>query len=895
MRRIIAFIFVLLCGHNILSAAHIVGGDVTYACIESNPVTKNTKFRVTFTLFRDLAGNGAAFDNPARFGVYETDPGSNTWSHRQTIISNPINIQRVPYEDKCVIVPPTIIIDKANYVFDIELPWGNKIYQITYQRCCRNITISNIIDPGATGAAFYVEIFGNSIQECNNSPVFNKFPPILICNQKMLNFDHSASDSEGNRLEYEFCAPLHAGGTDGATTPGSPLSCTGVTPLPDNCPPPFEEVEFGPAYSPLNPMGGSPQISIDPVTGIITGVPNLQGQFVVGVCVKEFKNGIQIGSIRREFQFNVVNCQGISETKNYNLCEGDSILVNQTYYNQSGTYTQLYESTSGCDSTVNIIITGLKRSESQLTFLLCDNESVSVNGQNYGLAGTYIQKLKNKAGCDSLLNVTINKYVTTSAEIRLQLCDDETGIVNGIVYENAGNYSQKLQNINGCDSLINIIVNKGITSLEEKVFSLCDQNPITINGQQYSSPGKFSSQLTTVSGCDSTLNILILPCDQNIYYDLENCNALTPQNSMTYEEFLPAYTKTLECGSVTASNIYRDNPQMNKHSCTQGFNNSIAMCVSASQSCDINSSSVTPVVINFKLSPDNGYKIKFNHLIFQQMSPVNFNWISGPNGPNNYPTKYDIKIFKNNSIVYSKSDIPATNSWTREKYDFFDNDIFSSADSASYRIELLPYCPVGNTALVSVWDIDDVSLYFSCEEVTNRKLSGKIINTNNELSSMNIRRKYQHSQISANISTDGSYSLPKNSVDKSYKIEGYYNENTVYNVTTLDLVITQRHILGLQPFTSPLQYLAADVNNDKKVTAADLVQMRKIILGIDEYYKNNTSWIFLDDNSIKSATNPWLIKQYIDVPAGSQNLENLNFRALKVGDVDGAIENNSGN
>jgi hypothetical protein len=63
MRRIIAFIFVLICGHNILSAAHIVGGDVTYACIESNPVTKSTKFRVTFTLFRDLAGNGAAFDN----------------------------------------------------------------------------------------------------------------------------------------------------------------------------------------------------------------------------------------------------------------------------------------------------------------------------------------------------------------------------------------------------------------------------------------------------------------------------------------------------------------------------------------------------------------------------------------------------------------------------------------------------------------------------------------------------------------------------------------------------------------------------------------------------------------------------------------------------------------
>jgi len=889
MGRIKAFIFVLLCGHNILSAAHIVGGDVTYACIESNPVTKRTKFRVTFTLFRDVAGNGAPFDNSARFGIYETDPGSNTWSHRQTIISNPINIQRVPYEDKCVIVPPTIIIDKANYIFDIELPWSTKIYQITYQRCCRNITISNIIDPGATGAAFYVEIFGNSIQECNNSPVFNKFPPILICNQKMLNFDHSASDSEGNRLEYEFCAPLHAGGTDGATTPGSPLSCTGVTPLPDSCPPPFEEVVFGPAYSPVNPMGGSPQISIDPVTGIISGVPNLQGQYVVGVCVKEFKNGVQIGSIRREFQFNVVNCQGISETKNYNLCEGDSILVNQTYYNQAGTYTQLYESISGCDSTVNIIIKGLKNTGSQLYYKLCDDDSVSVNGQNYTTSGIYTQVLTNKAGCDSTLTVTIDKFSRTESVIDIQLCDEETGIVNGVVYENAGSFTQVLTNSNGCDSIINIHVKKGISTFEEKTFSLCNQNPVVVNGQTYPQPGKYVSRLTTTNGCDSVLNIVILPCDQNILYDLEKCDALTPEKSMVYEEFLPAYIKSLDGGKINASIIHRDNPQMNKHSCTPGFNNSKAMCVSASASCDFESATVTPVVINFTVIPETGRKIQFNHLIFQQMSPLNYNWISGPSGQNNYPTRYGIKIFKNNIEIYRKADITANNSWTREKYDFFDNDLFSSVDSASFRIELLPYCPVGNGSLVSVWDVDDVALYFSGHVVENRTISGKIMNQHPEMSDIEIRRQYNQTQITTSISLDGSFMIPKNNVDRDYIFTAYHNENTIYGLTTLDLVLTQRHILGLDTFTHPLQYLAADVNNDKKVTASDLVHMRKIILGIDTHFKRNTSWLFLDEASMKTETNPWLIKRHIDVPSGRHDLDHLRFVALKVGDVDGAL------
>lgn len=303
--------FILLLMTSSLSALHIIGGDVKYTCIDGSLEEGFRTYEITFTMYRDSRSGGADYDDPARFGIYRRE--GNRWIHMRTI--NQINVQNVvdiPVNDSnpCILVPVNVGVQRGEYVFRVSLDIIDGEYMIAYQRCCRNNTILNLVDPGGTGAAFTTTITAASLRNCSNSPVFTSFPPVVICVNRPINYDHSATDMDGDSLVYEFCSPVTAGGTDGATTPGNAQSCTGVTPNPANCPPPFERVQFvEPRFTASQPMAGDPLVQIDPQTGLITGSPNIVGQFVVGVCVREYRAGELIGIHQRDFQFNVTTCE----------------------------------------------------------------------------------------------------------------------------------------------------------------------------------------------------------------------------------------------------------------------------------------------------------------------------------------------------------------------------------------------------------------------------------------------------------------------------------------------------------------------------------------------------------------------------------------------------------
>ncbi len=108
-------------------------------------------------------------------------------------------------------------------------------------------------------------------------------------------------------------------------------------------------------------------------------------------------------------------------------------------------------------------------------------------------------------------------------------------------------------------------------------------------------------------------------------------------------------------------------------------------------------------------------------------------------------------------------------------------------------------------------------------------------------------------------------------------------------VSTYDLVLMSKHILGVAPLNSPYKIIAADVNNSHTVTTLDMILLRKLILSIDTEFGNNTSWRFVARSYVFPVpSNPWFedfpeVISINNLPASGLN--DADFIALKVGDV----------
>ncbi len=135
----------------------------------------------------------------------------------------------------------------------------------------------------------------------------------------------------------------------------------------------------------------------------------------------------------------------------------------------------------------------------------------------------------------------------------------------------------------------------------------------------------------------------------------------------------------------------------------------------------------------------------------------------------------------------------------------------------------------------------------------------------------------------------GGYSLFGLEEGGDYTVTPSLNSDPLNGVSTFDLVLISKHILGLQPLESPYQQIAADINRSGTVTTLDLIQLRKLILKIDTEFKNNTSWRFVDaDYGFRQNSNP--LEQAFPEVKNINNLEGeevAEFVAIKVGDVNG--------
>jgi hypothetical protein len=149
-------------------------------------------------------------------------------------------------------------------------------------------------------------------------------------------------------------------------------------------------------------------------------------------------------------------------------------------------------------------------------------------------------------------------------------------------------------------------------------------------------------------------------------------------------------------------------------------------------------------------------------------------------------------------------------------------------------------------------------------------------------------------KVSVMTGNDGKYAFASNPMYNSYDITSVKNDEHDNGVSTLDLLLIQRHILGITSLTSPYNMVAADINSNGSITGADLVVLRKLILGIYNEFPTNNSWRFVDGSQTLTVDNA--LSDFNEV----RNIADLDgpmvdqdFVAVKIGDVNGTVQANA--
>ncbi len=319
----IAFIF----NFAICFAGHIAGGELFYTYIGPGLAANSSKYQITLRLFRECnpplvqGANVAQLPNTVAIAVFNnTSPATQFGGLINVSLTGGISILQLQAQNPCITNAVPVCYQVANYQSTIELPNTTAGYTAMYQTCCRTNSIINVqkFDIGGgqqgEGATYTCDIPGTqALNNANNSSaVFALKDTTLICKNTPFTLNFSASDADNDSLSYNFCSAFDRGGT---------LSAADI----NYSTPPLNSVTYNSGFSGTDPLGTG--ATINPVTGIISGIAPDPGYYVVNVCITEWRNGKAISFHRKDFTLRVTDCTltGAALKPTYVTCTGTSI------------------------------------------------------------------------------------------------------------------------------------------------------------------------------------------------------------------------------------------------------------------------------------------------------------------------------------------------------------------------------------------------------------------------------------------------------------------------------------------------------------------------------------------------------------------------------------------
>ncbi len=216
-----------------------------------------------------------------------------------------------------------------------------------------------------------------------------------------------------------------------------------------------------------------------------------------------------------------------------------------------------------------------------------------------------------------------------------------------------------------------------------------------------------------------------------LHVNFDNCASFGGGSNADYSEFTATKVVNIECSqlSLVGGHVYRDNPEVNLHSCTPGINDTPAMCISAQDTCSYDSSSDKALRFDIMVVPGPDGLGSLDNISFQERAPEEFSFIEGPIGPNDYPTMFALKIHVDGLEVLSLENMATSRDWNLRSFDFEGLSHFLVSDTTIFNVSILPYCLIGNGASMRAWDIDELTITGGCYNIRG----GTISTTSNDV------------------------------------------------------------------------------------------------------------------------------------------------------------------
>lgn len=208
------------------------------------------------------------------------------------------------------------------------------------------------------------------------------------------------------------------------------------------------------------------------------------------------------------------------------ICQGDSVMLGGSYQTTTGTYYDSLKTTNGCDSVIATSLNVNPAYAVSQTYSICQGDSIMLGGAYQTSAGTYYDSLKTTQGCDSIIEATLTiKPIYIANQIAV-ICQGDSIFLEGVYQTTAGAYYDSLKTTGGCDSIIITVLDVNPSYYVQTTETICAYDSILVNGRYVSAPGTYIDSMKTIAGCDSLIEVVLSNTVVNTSVT-QNSNVLT--------------------------------------------------------------------------------------------------------------------------------------------------------------------------------------------------------------------------------------------------------------------------------------------------------------------------------------------------------------------------------